>query len=329
MAKPKITIIGLGTTGASIGLALQREETEFVIVGHDKSQDAVGNARKAGAVHRTEWNLHSACENADLIITAVPLLELDELYAQIAEDLKSGCLVLGVVSLMEPAIKAAERSIPEHAHFVAGHPVLTGVGGSLSTRADLFDEVVFSLAGSVDTDPSALQLASDFIDRIGATPLFVDAIEHDGIMAEVEQLPRIIAAAFMRLSGTSRGWREARRLAGRQFALATDLGGSAEQLTGSVRANQDKVLVRLRQMQDELAEWVELIETEQVEGQSDPLLTTLEDVEHERNDWAVHADLKDWDESSPTFERKKSEESGLMRQMFFGNLFGRRSSDRS
>ena len=70
----------------------------------------------------------------------------------------------------------------------------------------------------------------------------------------------------MQMSGTSRGWREARRLAGRQFAQATDLGGSAEQLTGSVCASQDKVLVRLRQMRDELTEWIDMIEADPVEG---------------------------------------------------------------
>ena len=324
MAKPRITIIGLGVTGASMGLALQREETDFEIVGHDKSQDAVAAARKAGAVSRTDWNLHSSCEGADLVITAVPLVELDELYGQIAEDLKPGCLVLGVVSLMEPAIAAADAHIPEHAHFVAGHPVLTGVGGALTIRADLYQDVIFSLASSVNTDPSALQLASDLIDRIGATPLFVDAVEHDGIMAEVEQLPRVVAAAFMRLSGTSAGWREARRLAGRQFAQSTELGGSADQLYGSSRANRDKVLVRLRQMQAELGEWIEMLESVPEEGETDVLLTTLEDVEFERNDWAVHAELKDWDESSPTLEKQGKEESGVFRQMFLGNMFGGR-----
>jgi prephenate dehydrogenase len=324
MAKPKIAIIGLGVTGASMGLALLREEAEFEVVGHDKSQDAVGAARKASAVNRTDWNLHSTCEDADLVITAVPLLEVEELYEQISEDLKPGCMVLGVVSLMEPAIAAAERHIPEHAHFVAGHPVLTGVGGALTMRQDLFEDVVFSLAAGVNTDASALQLASDFIDRLGATPLFVDAVEHDGIMAEVEQLPRVVAASLMRLSGRSAGWREARRLAGRQFAQSTELGGSADQLYSSLRANREKVVVRLRQMQQELGEWIDMLETVPEDGETDVLLTTLEDVEAEREDWAIHAELKNWDEGSPSVENKGKEDSGMLRQMFFGNMFGRR-----
>ena len=66
-----------------------------------------------------------------------------------------------------------------------------------------------------------------------------------------------------------------------------------------------------------------MLESVPEEGETDVLLTTLEDVEFERNDWAVHAELKDWDESSPTLEKKGKEESGVFRQMFLGNMFGR------
>ena len=325
MAKPAITIIGLGLTGASLGLALQRQETEFEIVGHDKSPQATQIARKLGAVHRTEWNLHNSCENSDLIITAVPLAELDELYTQIAEDIKPGCLVFGIVSLVEPAIAIGDRHVPSHAHFVAGHPVLSGVGGALTMRADLFDGVVFSIASGTHTDASAIQLAADFVERIGATPLFVDALEHDGIMAGVEQLPQLLGAGLMHMSAAAPGWREAQRMAGRQFAQTTELGGSAQQLSSSFRANRQHLLYRLRQMQQELDRWLKLLEDEPAEGKEDALLAALTKVEDERIDWEVHANLKNWEEASSA-QSKESAEPGMLRQMLFGNMFGRRPS---
>lgn len=53
-SKPIITILGLGTTGASIGLALQRLANAVVeVVGHDKAPDAARTAGKLKAVHRT------------------------------------------------------------------------------------------------------------------------------------------------------------------------------------------------------------------------------------------------------------------------------------
>ena len=54
MTKPIITIVGLGLTGASMGLGLQREEANFEIVGHDKMPEVAQEARRLGAVQRTE-----------------------------------------------------------------------------------------------------------------------------------------------------------------------------------------------------------------------------------------------------------------------------------
>ncbi len=247
MAKPIITIIGLGLTGASMGLALQREDGNFEIVGHDKSPEVSQAVRKLGAVHRTEWNLYKAIAGAELIVIAVPLNELAELYKLIAEELKPGTLVFTLSSLLQPAIDRAAAYLPGHAHFVAGHPVVTGVGGLPTPRADLFAEATFALAAGLHTDPAAVQLASDFVERVGATPLFVDAQEHDGISAGVEQLPLLMGAALMAMNERGAGWREARRLAGRPFAGATAIGDNAAQLFETLQANKQNLLFRIEQ----------------------------------------------------------------------------------
>ena len=52
MAKPFITIIGLGATGSAVGLALRKAPGEFEVVGHDKSQAAETEARRHWAVER-------------------------------------------------------------------------------------------------------------------------------------------------------------------------------------------------------------------------------------------------------------------------------------
>jgi prephenate dehydrogenase len=329
MAKPIISIIGLGLTGASMGLGLQREGGEFEIVGHDKNLEASQIAKRQGAVHRTEWNLHRACEGADLIVTAVPLAALDELFSQIAEDLKPGALVLAITSLLQPAIEDAARHLPANAHFVAGHPVLSGVGSLLTMRADLFEQVTFSLAPGLQTDPSAVQLASDFVERVGATPLFVDAQEHDGILAGVEQMPQLLGAALMRMSAAAPGWREARRLAGRQFAGATDVGHSAEELHRGFMQNRQNLLQKLEKLQEELDTWRALLaaDGEQSAGTDSktPLLAALESAVAEREQWEGQALLKKWDEAPTAAVGAGTESSGFLRQMFFGRLIGGRS----
>ena len=322
MSKPVVTIIGLGLTGAGLGLALQREEATFEIVGHDKAPDVVQAAKRVGAVQRIEWNLHRAVEPAELVVVAVPLSELDELFAQIGEDLRPGCLVLALTSLLQPAIALAAKHLPTHAHFVAGHPILTGVGGAPTPRTDLYERVVFALAAGPKTEAAGVQLASDFVDRVGATPLFVDALEHDGIIAGVEQLPQIMAAALMQTSAANPAWREARRLAGRYFAGGTDFGESPAGLAYGVRANRENLLLRLRQMQQALGEWADLVAAPPEAGVPDALLAALEAATVERTAWEAQAILKNWEEQP---ERPAPvESSGFFRQMFLGNLGGKR-----
>ncbi len=317
--KPKITIIGLGVTGASMGLGLQREEVTFEIVGHDRAPDVAQAAKKAGAVHRSEWNLYRACEGAELIVLDVPLNELDETLALLKEDATPGTLYFAINSLLQPAIEIAERHLPAGVHFVAGHPVLTGVGGAPTQRADLYDKVVFALAAGPKTDPSALQLASNFVERVGATPLYVDGQEHDGIMAGVEQLPLLLAAALMRVSAAESGWREARRLAGQAFASASDMGDDAAGLFAALRANRTNLLYRIRRLQEELNEWANLLQAEAEEGKPHPLQTVLEKAVEDRLAWESQAVLKNWEER-PTASTAGLETGGFFRQMFLGNL---------
>jgi prephenate dehydrogenase len=349
MAKPIITIIGLGLTGASMGLALQREAGNFEIVGHDKRPEVAQEMRKLGAVQRTEWNLYRACEGAELIVVAVPLNELAALLPLLAEELKPGTLILAIGSLLQPAIEIAGKTLPAGVHFVAGHPVITGVGAAPSPRADLFERAVFALSAGLNTDPAAVQLASDFVERVGATPLFVDAQEHDGIMAGVEHLPMLLAAALMRVSAGKAGWREARRLAGQHFASATELGSDAAGLFAALQANRENVILKLRQLRQELAEWQTLLETEletpvgevessekagkakakdakgrnaKEEAEVHPLLAALEYVVTERGTWEAQTVVKNWEET-PGNSAAAAESSGFLKQMFLGGLGNR------
>lgn len=328
MTKPIITIIGLGLTGASMGLGLQREAGNFEIVGHDKLPEVAQEARKSGAVQRTEWNLYKAIDGAELIVVAVPLHELETLLPLLAEEIKPGTLVFSIGNLLQPAIASGAKHLPDGVHFVTGHAIVTGIGAAPTPRADLFEKAVFALTAGVKTDPAALQLASDFVERVGATPLFVDAQEHDGVIAGVEQLPMLVAAALMRSSAKGAGWREARRLAGRHFAGATDVGGDAAGLFAALQANKESVVVKLRALRQELAEWQELLEAEmpetgEGEAKPHPLMAALGEAVQARQTWESQAILKNWEEQ-PNAPAGTPEASGFLKQMFLGGLGGNR-----
>ncbi|MEM7131205.1 MAG: prephenate dehydrogenase/arogenate dehydrogenase family protein [Chloroflexota bacterium] len=355
MSKPVITIIGLGMTGTSLGLGLKRAEGNFEVVGHDKDPGAAGDATKMGAVDRTAWNLFRACDGAELVVLATPLGETEELLKLIADDLREGCLVLVMAKVMQPALDIGAKYLRQDIHFVVGHPILSGVGGALTARPDLFEEIPFCLATSTETDASALQLASDFVERMGAKPLYMDVHEHDGLIAAVEQLPQFVGAVLLQSISDSPAWVEGRRLAGRQFAQSTELGNSPERLFHDFLSNRENLISRIDQLQRTLADWrdklaedtltvdeaadngstAEVSQTttgadevktgEKTQEANHSLLTAIRSVWKTRESWEVQAILKDW-EMVPQIETQSG--GGFMQQMFFGNLFRSKSSGR-
>lgn len=322
MAKSKITIIGLGTVGTSLGAALRQEPGNFVVVGHDREPERAAAARKLGAVDRTEWNLHAAAEDAGLVILAVPGAELPELLRQIRDDVAEGAVILVLTEVMAPVLALGQEILDGRAHVVAGHPILTGLGMDLEPRADLLQGVPFCVAAGVETSPDALEVVNNLVARIGATPLYIDPAEHDGIVSLVEHLPRLLGAALMRLSAQSSGWADGRKLAGPSFARSTDIGDSVEKLMGTLYGNRANLLARLDQLLAVLAEWRHWLETEDEEA----LRAALTHAVTDRQRWEAEVRSQEWGEGVPSGEEPS--QPGLLRQMFLGDLFrGRRGGN--
>ncbi|MFN8439627.1 MAG: prephenate dehydrogenase/arogenate dehydrogenase family protein [Caldilineaceae bacterium] len=328
MSKPIITIIGLGTTGTSLGLGLQRTPGNFDIVGHDKNPEVNQQARQAGAVQRAEWNLHRACEGSELIVLATPLDQVPDLLGHIAEDLKPTTLLLAISPLLQPLLNAIKTTLPNHTYAVVGRPVVAALGPLPSPRADLFDGSTFALATTDNTDPAALELASNFVGRVGATALFVDALEHDGMMAGVEQLPQLFSAILMNTNSRSPSWREAQRLAGRAFAQTTDVSLNPAGLAESLRTNRASLLQRIDQLQRDLARWRELLATDPPSDGKDALLEELLAASQTRITWEGAVTLKHWDVEPPSPGATEARQ-GMLRQMLLGGLGGRRGESKN
>lgn len=320
MTTPFITIIGLDIVGASLGLALRQGATNFEVIGFDRNGAHEDRARKLGAVHRTVLNIHKACDGASMVIMATSLAETEELLGVLADTLDPKCLVLALHTLLQPTLDAAARALPAQHPVVAGHVVLTEL--PTTPHSALLKDATFCLAAPSTVDAAAFGLASDFVERIGAKPHFVDASEHDGIMANVEQAPQLLGMAMMAASATASGWQEAQRLAGHRFAAVTETNASAVDLFHGLQANRDHVRRRLQQLQAMLEDWQDLLMAEPEEGKPHPLLTALQEAEKYHTAWASQLVTKDWSDLPP--DASTSEQGGgIFRQLFLGN-WGRR-----
>jgi len=257
----RITLVGLGLVGSSIGLALKQTGTDLDIIGHDKDSHAAKRAHKSGCVDRTEWNLINACDGADLIVIAIPLAGIKSTLAAIAQDLKEGCVVTDTASLKVPVLNWARESLPHTVSFVGGHPIIEKVVPEpMTPAADLFAGAVYCLTPATDTPPEALQAVSNLVEALGARSYYLDAAEHDGLIAAVEQLPLLLALALQVMADESPSSREMIQLSGLDFTRVTQLlAADAESLVDLCTLNAANVVRWLDALLPKLSDLRELV----------------------------------------------------------------------
>lgn len=220
-----------------MGMALRQAGVASAVVGHDKELAVANQARKRDAVDKVEWNLISACEGADLVILALPIGGIEPTLQAIGPYLRPGSVVIDTATLKVPVLAWAKASLAEQVHFVGANPILRPAreagaaddmlamqSGLQAARADLFTDALFCLVPAPEADPAAVKLAADLASLLGAQPFFMDAAEHDSLMAAVEHLPALASLALLAMAAQEPSWKELRKVAGASFQEATYLG---------------------------------------------------------------------------------------------------------
>ena len=223
----QITIIGLRQVGTSIGLALKEHKELVRRVGHDREAAVARQAEKLGALDQVSFNLPSATRQADLVILTEPLDQLLDTLRIIAPDLREGAVVMDTSPVKANLIAEAVRILPPERHFISLLPainpayLLDPASGPEGAHEDLFRDGVLLIAHPTGANPEAIKLAGDLANLLGAYPLFTDPYEADGLSATAILLPELLSAILIHATATQPGWREARKIAGSNYALAS------------------------------------------------------------------------------------------------------------
>lgn len=223
----QVTIIGLGQIGASIGMALSKHKDHLFRVGHDKQFNIEREAQKKGAVDKAEHNLPTAVKDAKLVVLALPITEIRETLSFIAQDLQDGTVILDTAPVKSEVAKWAKEFLPEGCYYVGIVPALGAEflgdkkSGLDSARADLFSSSIFLISAPPGTPGEAVQLASNFVQYLDATPMLTDQLESDGLMASAHLLPQLVSTALLNATVNQPGWKDIRKMAGRAYSAAT------------------------------------------------------------------------------------------------------------
>ena len=196
----RLAVIGTGLIGASAALAAKRAgRTE--VVGYDPEAPALVSAVERGAVDARAGSLDEAVAEAELAVVAAPVAQLAAQVRAVLEASPEGCTVTDVGSTKVAVCSAALGS----GRFVGGHPVCgSEARGAEHASAELFDGATWFLTPLAATEPERYRLVHGFVSSLGATPIAVDPVAHDRLVALTSHLPHALANLLVNQAGANR-----------------------------------------------------------------------------------------------------------------------------
>ena len=280
-----ITVIGAGVIGTSMGLALRQTEDPPKLVVHDKDPLHTRHAMKIDAFDQSNWNLINACDNADIIVLAMPAGEIEETLKIIANDLKPDVVITDTTPTKADILRKANKILPDTVHFVGGNPIVAPVGiGPENADANLFKDHLYCLTPSPTVVPEAVKLMEDFVRLLGGTPFFLDPDEHDGLISAVNELPVLLGIALVNAVSQPQTWQETRKLAGNPFAkVSASATGDPESLAATFLSNKQNLSRQI----DTLINTLEQVQALLNDGDAEKLTSFIDTALVSRHNWFV------------------------------------------
>jgi prephenate dehydrogenase len=318
----QITIVGLRQIGASIGLALKENKELVRRVGHDREAAVARQAEKLGAVDQISFNLPSAIRQADLVLLTEPVDQALETLKLIGPDLRAGAVVMDTAPVKAGLIAEAARLLPPERHYLSLLPsinpayLLAPTNGPETAHADLFKGGLILIAHPYNTNPEAIKLAGDLTGLLGATPLFSDPAEADGLSAAAILLPQLVSAALVGATARQPGWREARKLTGGDYARVSSPIQDSVSPAALAKALALNPANTARLLDDLIAELGDLRAA--LQGGDEAVLQSILSEAHDlREEWWKQRSSAHWlTEAAPTSRPGSGD--------FFGRLIGLR-----
>ena len=185
----RITILGVGLIGGSIGLAARRR-LDAEVVGFDPDSATLERALELDALDEAASSIAEACEGAELIFCAAPVSGLPELAREALAASGEECVVTDVGSTKRQIVAA----LGQDERFIGGHPLAGAeTSGVENARAELLEGARWYLTPTTYTGGLLYDRLQRTLAELGARPQAIDADTHDRLMATVSHLPHVIA----------------------------------------------------------------------------------------------------------------------------------------
>ena len=251
----RLVVVGLGLIGGSFAKGLRERGLCREVVGVDLDAESRRLAVQLGVVDRCESDLAAACQGADVIQLAVPILAMEKVLAQLAALDLGNAVLTDVGSAKGNVVRAARLAFSGKAvRLVPGHPIAgSEQSGVEAANAELFRRHKVILTPCEHSDEAALALVEGLWRELGADVEAMEVEHHDQVLAATSHLPHLLAFTLVDSLAKRSENLEIFRYAAGGFRDFTRIAGSDPVMWHDIfLANREAVLRTLDTFRDDL-----------------------------------------------------------------------------
>ncbi|MEM9984970.1 MAG: prephenate dehydrogenase [Bacteroidota bacterium] len=185
-----VSIIGLGLIGGSLAKDLRANGFASHLIGVDESDQHQEQAMSLDLVDEVK-PLKEACMMADLVVLAIPVGAVPEVFWQALDHIRPGAVVVDMGSTKE-VIAHRIATHPRRSRAVLGHPMAgTEFSGPQAAINHLFFKKAAIICDQEASDPDAVKLVERLFKSLFMRLLYMNSQEHDLHVAYVSHVSHI------------------------------------------------------------------------------------------------------------------------------------------
>jgi prephenate dehydrogenase len=192
----KVTLVGVGLLGGSLGLALRQRRLAGRVTGYVRRPASIDECMDVGAVDQVTLDLREAVADADLLVFCTPIAQMRSLAERLLPVVKPGVLATDVGSVKGQVVRDLEPLFARAGGcFVGSHPMAgSEKTGPAAARADLFQNAICVVTPTQNTPSVSADAVAGLWESVGARLMRLQPEAHDELVARSSHLPHLIAA---------------------------------------------------------------------------------------------------------------------------------------
>ena len=257
----RVTIVGVGLLGASLGLALKARGLAGRVIGVGHRQISIDTALHTGAVDEAFLELPPALKDTDLVVLATPAALVIPKLNEIRPLINPETLVTDVASTKAAICEHAKNTWPTPRRFIGSHPMAGSERfGPEHGDKDFYVGAVTLVEKNDGLDAAAHDAIRELWRAVGASIIDIDPVEHDALLARTSHLPHIVSSVLATLA-VRQG--DIRSVIGNGFRDMTRIAGSRPELWRDIcLTNRPAILDALAELEQDLQQFSKALRDE-------------------------------------------------------------------